>query len=260
MQLTWLDSNSWLWEIAGKRILLDPWLVGSLVFGNQTWLFQGEKPNASPIPENIDLILLSQGLEDHAHPPTLEVLDHQIPVVASPQAAKVVQRLGYSEVTILAPGAIYRLEDLLTIKAVPGSLMGPQAIENAYIVEDLTTGHRLYYEPHGNHHAQLQSEAPIDVVITPVVGISLLHFLPVLKGQQTTLELCKILKPQVVLPTAGAGEAQYKGVLTSLLKLDGTIPQFQASLQQAGLETTVFEPQTGKAIALSLKPRFASPV
>ena len=41
MHLTYLDSNSWLMELAGKKILLDPWLVGPLVFGNQSWFFKG---------------------------------------------------------------------------------------------------------------------------------------------------------------------------------------------------------------------------
>ena len=36
MHLTWLDSNSWLIEMGGQRILLDPWLSGPLVFGNLT--------------------------------------------------------------------------------------------------------------------------------------------------------------------------------------------------------------------------------
>ncbi|MGL6282525.1 MAG: MBL fold metallo-hydrolase, partial [Microcoleaceae cyanobacterium] len=38
MYLTWLDSNSWLIEIADRKLLIDPWLVGPLVFGNFTWL------------------------------------------------------------------------------------------------------------------------------------------------------------------------------------------------------------------------------
>ena len=45
MHLTYLDSNSWLIEIGSQKILLDPWLVGSLVFGNLPWLFKGEKTN-----------------------------------------------------------------------------------------------------------------------------------------------------------------------------------------------------------------------
>jgi L-ascorbate metabolism protein UlaG (beta-lactamase superfamily) len=57
MQLTYLDSNSWLMEISGRRILLDPWLVGDLVFGNLPWLFKGRKNTERAIPENLDLIL-----------------------------------------------------------------------------------------------------------------------------------------------------------------------------------------------------------
>jgi L-ascorbate metabolism protein UlaG (beta-lactamase superfamily) len=44
MEATWLDSNSWLIELGGRRMLIDPWLVGELVFGQQAWLFKGEHP------------------------------------------------------------------------------------------------------------------------------------------------------------------------------------------------------------------------
>ena len=118
MNLTYLDSNSWLIEIDGQRILLDPWLVGELTFGNAGWLFRGKKNNPQPIPENIDLILLSQGLEDHAHPPTLKKLDKQIPVVASPNAAKVVQELGYATVNTLDHHESFSLGEKVLIKAI----------------------------------------------------------------------------------------------------------------------------------------------
>jgi L-ascorbate metabolism protein UlaG (beta-lactamase superfamily) len=122
MKLTWLDNNSWLMEISGKRILLDPWLVGSLVFGNLEWLFNGVKSKTYELKDPIDLILLSQGLEDHAHIPTLKELDHTIPVVASPNGAKVVQELGYTEVHSLSHGESYTLDETVKIKAFPGSL------------------------------------------------------------------------------------------------------------------------------------------
>lgn len=112
MELTYLDSNSWLIEMAGKRILLDPWLVGSLMFGNTPWLFKGDRPQDRPIPENIDLILLSQGLPDHAHVPTLEQLDHALPVVASPNAAKVVESLGYQTIHTLEHHQKYTIDNL----------------------------------------------------------------------------------------------------------------------------------------------------
>src|SRR6476469_2445707 len=111
MYLTWLDSNSWLIEMGGQRILLDPWLVGPLMFGNINWLFKGTRPQERPIPDRIDLILLSQGLEDHTHPPTLQQLDRNIPVVASPNAAKVVRELGYKQVTTLTHGETFNLDN-----------------------------------------------------------------------------------------------------------------------------------------------------
>lgn len=124
MYLTWLDSNSWLLELSNQRILIDPWLVDALTFGNLDWLFKGYRPQERAIPENIDLILLSQGLEDHAHPQTLKQLNPNIPVVASPNAAKVVQALGYTSVTTLVHGESFTFNNQIEIRAFPGSPIG----------------------------------------------------------------------------------------------------------------------------------------
>lgn len=252
MQLTWFDSNSWLIEMAGQKILLDPWLVGSLTFGNLPWLFKGDKTEQYPVPTDLDLLLLSQGLEDHAHPPTLGMLDHHLPVVASSHAARVVTALGYDQVTALQPGESLTLKERLEIRALPGSLVGPNLIENAYLLTDRTTGHRLYYEPHGFHAAELQELGPVDVVLTPVVGIRLLGLAPVLKGQETTLALCRWLRPQILLPTSGAAAITYEGLLAKVLRLEGSVERFQQLLQAHHLTTAVLLPQPGVPLALSL--------
>jgi L-ascorbate metabolism protein UlaG (beta-lactamase superfamily) len=245
MQLTYLDSNSWLIEIANKRILLDPWLVGSLTFGNATWLFKGEKNSNRPIPEHIDLILLSQGLEDHAHPPTLEVLNHNLPVVASPNAAKVVENMGYSDVKSLNHGQSLRI-DQLEITAVIGSPVGPTLIENGYLIKELETGITIYYEPHGYHHPSLKEFAPIDIVIAPIINLKLPLLGPVIKGQKTALEVCKWLNPKVILPTAAGGDITFQGLLMSILKAEGTIADFQNLLTENHLLTQVIEPVPGE--------------
>lgn len=255
MFATWLDSNSWLIEIAGKRLLVDPWLVGPLVFGNQTWLFKGERPRPLPLPEQIDLIVLSQGLEDHAHPPTLERLDKSIPVVGSASAAKVVQGLGYTQVTTLNPGEIFLFANSIEIKAVPGSPLGPIVMENGYVVRDRTSGFSLFYEPHGFHQPALKQEGPIDVVITPVLDIALPLIGLIIRGQQGALELAEWLQPQVVLPTADAGEVQYEGFLVSLLKAVGGASDLQAELDQRGQATRVLEMTVGNRVELPLTPR-----
>ena len=252
MQLTYLDSNSWLIEIDGKRILLDPWLVGELTFGNMTWLFRGKKNNPQPIPENIDLILLSQGLEDHAHPPTLKQLDRTIPVVASLNAAKVVKEFGYANITTLEHGENFALDGKVEIKAVPGSPIGPTLVENGYIIKGLESGKNIYYEPHGYHSETLKDVEPIDVVITPIISLKLPLLGAIIKGQKTALEVCQWLKPQIILPTAAGGDIDFEGFIISLLKAEGTVEDFNNLLQQKHLSTKAIEPQSGETIELSL--------
>lgn len=255
MQLTWYDSNSWLIEMSGKRILLDPWLVGPLVFANLSWLIKGVKNTTYPIPENIDLILLSQGLEDHAHPETLKTLNRNIPVVASPNAQKVVKELGYTKITTLAHNQTYTLSDAVEIKAVPGSPIGPQLVENGYLLKELGTGYSLYYEPHGYHSPSLKEDAPIDVVLTPVVGINIFGGIPFLKGQKSALELCQWLQPQYILQTAAGQETSFEGLLTAILQPNGTIEAFESLLAQNNLSTQALELKPGEPFTPELQQR-----
>jgi L-ascorbate metabolism protein UlaG (beta-lactamase superfamily) len=251
MYLTWLDNNSWFIEIGEQRILLDPWLVGSLIFGNFPWLFRGEHTHPQSIPAEFDLILLSQGLEDHAHPETLQQLDRQIPVVASPNAAKVVRQLGYTQVTALAHGETYSTEHL-TIQAVPGSPIGPLLVENGYLVTDTLTGTKLYYEPHGNHSPDLNQFAPVDVVITPVVDLAIPLLGPIIKGRETALEVVERLQPRVLIPTAAGGNVKFEGLLVSVLRAQGSPTELQVRLKQSRLNqnTKLITPQPGERLDL----------
>ncbi len=257
MYLTWLDSNSWLWEIAGRRILVDPWLVGALVFGGASWLFRGERPQPRPLPTDIDMLLLSQGLEDHAHPQTLQALDKSIPVIGSPNAAKVAHQFGFADVTVLEHGQTLERHGV-HLKAVPGAPIGPMLLENGYILTDKATGLKLFYEPHGFHPTDLKAEAPVDVVITPMLDLSLPLLGPIIRGRKSAQELAEWLQPQVMLPTADAGEAVYHGVLVSLLQASGSADEVRQALAHKGKTTQVLEPQVGDRLELPLTPRAVS--
>ncbi len=249
MQLTWLDSNSWLIEMGGKSILLDPWLVGDLSFGNLPWLFLGSKTVQRPIPTNIDLILLSQGLPDHAHLPTLQALDRSIPVVASPSAAKVVKNLGYQQITALSPGESHDFSGVI-IKAVPGSPVGPTAIENGYILRDDQIN--LYYEPHGYHSPMLATELPINVVITPLIDLKLPLLGAVIKGKASAIALCQLLKPKFIVPTAAGGDVKFEGLLMSILTAEGSVAEFQSLLKSNSLITEAIDPQPWEPFSLAI--------
>ncbi len=244
MELTWLDSNSWLWAWAGQRILVDPWLVGDLVFGGAPWLFRGYRPQPRPLPEAIDLILLSQGLPDHAHPETLRALPRSIPVVASAGGAAIARQVGYTQVTALIPGETISIGGL-TVTAIAGAPIGPTTLENGYLLRETATGIRLFYEPHGFHPPELGQQGPVEVVITPMVTLNLPLLGPILRGQAAALELATTLTPQVMLPTAQEGEIRYSGLLLSLVNGHGGSEALRQALAQRGQTTQVLDPQVG---------------
>jgi L-ascorbate metabolism protein UlaG (beta-lactamase superfamily) len=249
MYLTWLDSNSWLMEFGDINILLDPWLVDDLVFGNLPWLFKGTK-ETSFIPEKIDLILLSQGLEDHAHIPTLKMLDHDIPVVASPNGSKVVKELGFTQINTLNHGEIFTFLNQVEIKAVTGSPVGVNLVENAYIIKDLTTNQKLYYEPHGYHSPKLKEEGFINIIITPLLDLKLPLVGSVIKGQKSALKVCQWLNPEFILPTAAQGNIKFEGLLLKFLKQEGTIQDFCDLLTENNLQTKVLNPSPLERISI----------
>ncbi|NJL88260.1 MAG: MBL fold metallo-hydrolase [Leptolyngbyaceae cyanobacterium SM1_1_3] len=257
MFITWLDVNSWLIELADRRILLDPWLVDTLVFNNLPWLIKGVRPQPEEIPANVDLILLSQGLEDHAHPPTLERLNRALPVVASPKGAKVAEGLDFVEVTALAHGEEFVLDGAVSIKAFPGAPIGPFLRENGYLIRDLSSSLSLYYEPHGYPDDSLRQVGSVDVVITPIVSLELPLAGPIIRGQQGAIELAEMLNPQILLPTAAAAKVEYEGILPPLIQSKGGADELRQALRDRALSAQLLRPAPGERLELALQPRVA---
>ncbi|MEN9218216.1 MAG: MBL fold metallo-hydrolase [Gloeomargarita sp. DG_2_bins_126] len=250
MRVTWFEANTWLVEWAGLRLLFDPWLVGPLVFGKLDWLFKAERRRPiGELPTQLDAIVITQGLEDHCHPLTLSRLDRGIPVIASPSAARVVQGLGYTQVTTLRHGEQTVLADRLTIRALPGAPVGPTQVENGYLLREAGTGQTLYYEPHGYHQGVLAAVNSVDVVIAPVIDLTLPLVGAIIRGNQVAVQLAQQLQPQVMLSTA-MGDYEASGWLLKLVQAKGDIASFQAQLKALGLTTQALELPPGAAVEL----------
>ena len=72
-EATYLGSNGWLIKFKKTNLIIDPWLKGDLIFPPGEWFFKGSLEEEISIDKKIDIILLTQGLPDHCHVPTLEI-------------------------------------------------------------------------------------------------------------------------------------------------------------------------------------------
>lgn len=250
MQLTRIDLNSWIFHVAGQTVLVDPWLVDPLVFYGQPWLFTAYHntpiaytPDTLPA---IDVILISQGLDDHCHKPTLGVLDRRIPVVASPTAAKAVKELGYQQVITIANWQTYEF-DSLEITAVPGAEIQPGQVENGYRLRDRTTGETLYYEPHLS--PQATQLGPVDVVVAPVVGQIFPLLGQVIMGPEQAIQVARDLTPRFFVPTA-MGDIRASGLLPQLVRSVGSTEEFRDRLIASGLSTHLLTPAPGETLTI----------
>jgi L-ascorbate metabolism protein UlaG (beta-lactamase superfamily) len=92
-EATYLGSNGWLIKFNKTNLIIDPWLKGDLIFPPGEWFFKGSLKEEISIDKNIDIILLTQGLPDHCHVPTLEMFRKDIPIICPRSAVGTLKKL-----------------------------------------------------------------------------------------------------------------------------------------------------------------------
>ncbi len=213
---TYYGSNGWFIELDKFNILIDPWLIGTLSFPPGDWFFKGELNKQNKIPENIHMILLTQGQPDHSHPATLKQINKSIPVIGSEAAIKVVNQLGFNDTKKLSPGQKFLMNDLV-IEATSGAPV--PNVENGYIISNKSNS--IYIEPHGFLDKKI-SKRHIDVVITPVIDIGLPIAGNFIKGKSTLPNLIKLFSPATILASTTGGDVKFTGLISKLIKTEGS--------------------------------------
>lgn len=229
LHATYFAANGWLIEFGDLRVLVDPWLNGPLEFPPGSWLFRGTLPHPWPVPEGVDLLLLTQGLPDHCHPPTLALLDREMPVVGSATAAARVRELGFENVTSMIPGETHRL-GTLRITATAGAPV-PQ-VENGYLLEHPEGC--LFLEPHGFLADNLPART-LDAVITPVVDLGLPLAGAIVKGREALPLLLERFRPRTVLASTVGGDVRSEGLLPRILWQKGSTSEAENVVRGRGV-------------------------
>tara|TARA_Y100001968_G_C19374167_1_gene726701 strand:- start:38 stop:790 length:753 start_codon:yes stop_codon:yes gene_type:complete len=238
---TYFGSSGWLIDLGKIRVLIDPWLTGRLSFPPGPWLIEGRLTKKLDVPKGISLILLSQGLADHAHPPSLDLLSKSIPVVGSKSAASVVKELGFKTIFELKPGEVKIVEGL-KIEASEGAFV--PNVENGYLLSNDFGS--LYYEPHGFLDKKISARR-LDAVITPVVNLKLPIVGDFIKGKKILPELIKRFQPFTVLASTTGGDSIFTGILNKFITLDDIKGE---ELEIFSEKTFFIDPVPGKSYSL----------
>ena len=210
---TYLGSNGWIIEFKKYRIIIDPWLLGDLVFPPGGWFFKGTLKDEIPTPKKIDLILLTQALPDHCHIPSLKKFPKNTCIVCSKSAFKILDELNFESINILEPGQNHKFNDI-NIEATTGAAV--PHIENGYIIE--TNDGSFYIEPHGFLDDKIKPRK-LDAVITPTKNLGLPIIGPFVKGADVLPSLVKIFNPNYILSSTTGGDAEFSGILNSFIAL-----------------------------------------
>ena len=213
-EATYLGSNGWLIKFDKTNLIIDPWLTGDLVFPPGEWFFKGSLENEILIEDEINLILLTQGLPDHCHIPSLKKFRNNIDIICPKSAKGILEKSGFTSVKVLKPSEKINQKGL-EIEATAGAPV-PQ-IENGYIVKDFE-GRGFYIEPHGYLDQSLKSQE-IDAVITPTINLELPLVGPFVKGADILPNLLSTFNPKYVLSSTAGGDAKYTGLLNKFISV-----------------------------------------
>jgi len=213
-EATYLGSNGWLIKFKKTNLIIDPWLKGDLIFPPGEWFFKGSLEEEISIDKKIDIVLLTQGLPDHCHVPTLEMFRKDIPIICPKSAVETLEKIGFSSITILKPTEKINQFDL-SFEATAGAPV-PQ-IENGYIVkDDLDNG--FYIEPHGYLDENLKKQN-LDAVITPTKNLELPLVGSFVKGADVIPKLINKFNPKYILSSTIGGDAIYSGFLNNFISV-----------------------------------------
>ena len=213
-EATYLGSNGWLIKFDKTNLIIDPWLTGDLVFPPGEWFFKGSLENEILINVDINLILLTQGLPDHCHIPSLKKFKQDINIICPNSAKDVLRKAGFTSIKVIKPSEKINQQGL-EIEATAGAPV-PQT-ENGYIVKD-HKGKGFYIEPHGYLDKNLKTQK-LDAVITPTINLDLPFVGSFVKGADVLPKLIDTFNPKYILSSTSGGEAKYTGVLNKFISV-----------------------------------------
>jgi L-ascorbate metabolism protein UlaG (beta-lactamase superfamily) len=211
MKITKLNADSsWLWEINGLSILVDPWFSESQVdfhprFSTQYHL--EKQPEISDVPRP-DFIFISHPFTDHCDRETLMKFPTEIPVICLPVVQRKMQKWNHFKQFMSLNDAPFQLEKI----SRTGLL---DLVHHAYLISDGVSS--MCYAPHGTR--KILGSKMADVLLATVTTYDLPFYLggTVNLGLNKALQLAESLNAKTIVSTHDEQKRQ-SGIVAHLSK------------------------------------------
>lgn len=231
---------SWWFELAGERVVVDPWLVGSEVdlapwFNEQWHRDPVVPPQAVPAHQ---AVVISQPFSDHCHAATLQALPGDADLLVAPNARRKVERAVPGRRVHVLPAwdqPPLRLRGLRCWRVTPPWWRVPGY--HAVVVAD-DAGRAVLHAPHGMSvaaAAAVAARVDVEVLAITRTWFALPWWLGGVAqpGEQAAQEVVRVVAPQVAL---AVHDERKEG--------RGFVRRVERIRWPAGEETGVWRPRT----------------
>jgi L-ascorbate metabolism protein UlaG (beta-lactamase superfamily) len=214
--------------------------------------------------DDINYIIITQGLDDHAHTPTLKKISKLKPnmqYVCPPSAVQIFEKCGISQEKLIqiTPGQQITIKnkknDAVEIRATTGAKVGPpwQANENGYLLrpkpkQSTSSKYSLYIEPHCMYENEELEKYTSDIVISPIKSQKIFTY-TLVDGGNKAASLCDTLDAKFLVPMAN-GDLVQTGLLSNIINAKGTVEDMQQIRNNRKKSWEIVKVQPGKQFSL----------
>jgi L-ascorbate metabolism protein UlaG (beta-lactamase superfamily) len=232
MKITMIGHSTVLIEVAGGRILTDPYFG---LHGNPAYARPRPPARSREELSNVDLVLVSHNHFDHIDRRFLLALPQSVPVLAPAASAWMTRLKGGRNVTGLKPWERKSFA-AVSITAVPARHV---TFAVGYIIE--ADGKRIYFAGDTYLAAFMERigrEFRPDVALIPVTTFRI----PMTMGETQAVEAVRLLAPEVVIPIHLGLRPR-----SPLMRTAHTPEGFRERASQAGLKAEIVILQEGQS-------------
>ncbi len=235
MQITLVGHSTLFIEIAGKKIITDPYFG---TWGNPAYTRVGPPAQPREAFYNVDVVLVSHNHWDHIDGKFLRALPADVPVLAPKLAAWLTGVIGARNPIGVKPWETRQFGEV-SITVVPAQHM---AITHGFVI--VGEGKQIYFAGdtfYAPFMAEVGRRFKLDVAMMPVTTFRL----PMTMGEEQAVRAVKDLQPTRVVPIHLGIQPR-----TPLLRTRQTPQGFIQRLHAAGSATEVVVLKDGESLTL----------